>query len=355
MWGMPHIYMNKNFFNNKQLITYNKRRNKMNLRKLYYLMLIIPMLFVYTGCSDDDTTTPPVTVNETQVLVDYLEANGDPVSGFPKMVKASDVNANVLAGGTWAIIDIRDADTYAAGHIQGAVNVSQKEVLDYYETNNLETKEKVVVVCFSGQSAAWVNGLLWTAGKTNTFDMKWGMCSWSATTSGSWTGANVNNSRATEFVTTATAKPAAGDLPTLTTGETTGSAILRARVETIFAEGFGGAATSSDAIYGDLSANFILNYWGEADYSWGHIAGAMQYTPKAALSVEADLKTLPTDKTVAVYCYTGQTSAHVSSYLRVLGYDAKSITFGVNGMSHDDMPENKFNPDTEIHDYTLVQ
>ena len=326
----------------------------MQLRKIYYLMLIIPLLFFYTGCSDDDTTEPPPTVNEAEVLVNYLEDNGDPVSEFPNMAKASDVNANVLAGGSWAIIDIR-GDAYDAGHIKGAVKVAAGDVLDYYETNNLETKEKVVIVCFSGQSAAWVNGLLRTAGKTNTFDMKWGMCSWNLATSGSWTGDNVNNSRAAQFVTAATAKPEAGDLPTLSTGETTATAILRARVEAVFAEGFSpDAATSSDAVYTDLSANFILNYWIEADYSWGHIEGAMQYTPKSSLSVDVDLKTLPTDKPVAVYCYTGQTSAHVAAYLRVLGYDAKSITFGVNGMSYDEMPGTKWNDD-QIHDYELVQ
>ena len=318
-------------------------------------MLIIPLMFFYTGCSDEETTDPPAAVNEAQVLVEYLEANGNPVTGFAKMVKASDVNANVIAGGSWAIIDIRDADTYAAGHIAGAVNVNQKEVLDYYETNNLETKEKVVIVCFSGQSAAWVNGLLMTAGKTNTYDMKWGMCSWNPTTSGSWTGSNVNNSRAAEFVTDATAKPEAGDLPTLETGKTDPQEILAAKVDEIFAEGFGAAATSSDAVYADLSANFIVNYWNEADYNWGHIAGAMQYSPKEAFTSAADLKTLPTDKPIAVYCYTGQTSAHVAAYLRVLGYDAKSITFGVNGMAYDDMPGTKWNTDTEVHDYELVQ
>ena len=319
-------------------------------------MLIIPILFFYTGCSDDDPTDPDPVVNEAEVLATYLEANGNPVAEFAKMVVASDVNINITVnGGTWAIIDIRDADTYNAGHITGAVNVSQKEVLDYYEANNLETKEKVVIVCFSGQSAAWVNGLLWTSGKTNTYDMKWGMCSWNATTSGSWTGTNVNNSRAAQFVTTATAKPAAGELPTLSTGKTDPQEILAARVDAIFAEGFGAAATSSDAVYADLSANFILNYWSDADYSWGHIDGAMQYTPKTSLSIATDLKTLATDKPVAVYCYTGQTSAHVAAYLRVLGYDAKSITFGVNGMAYDNMPGTKFNPDTEIHDYDLVQ
>ncbi len=55
----------------------------MNLRKLYYLMLIIPLLFFYTGCSED-TVDPPVVVDETEVLVKYLEANGNPVTTFAK-------------------------------------------------------------------------------------------------------------------------------------------------------------------------------------------------------------------------------------------------------------------------------
>ena len=32
------------------------------------------------------------------------------------------------------------------------------------------------------------------------------------------------------------------------------------------------------------------------------------------------------------YCYTGQTSAVVTATLRVLGYDAYTMTFGMNGL-----------------------
>ena len=327
----------------------------MNLRKLYYLMLIIPLFFFYTGCSDDTTETPPA-INEAEVLVEYLEGtDGGPVTSFAAMVTATDVNTNILAGGSWAILDIR-GDAYDAGHIEGAVKVAAADVLDYYEANTLETKEKVVIVCFSGQTAGWLNGLLRAVGKTNTFDLKWGMCSWNPETSGSWTSTdNVNNSRFAEFTTTATAKGAEGDLPTLTTGETNAADILRARVEYVLAEGFTPAKVSSDAVYGALSTYYIANYWVEADYSWGHIDGASQYTPKNAFTSSEDLKTLPTDKPVAVYCYTGQTSAHVAAYLRVLGYDAKSILFGVNGMAYDEMPGTKFNPETDIHEFDLVQ
>ena len=57
----------------------------------------------------------------------------------------------------------------------------------------------------------------------------------------------------------------------------------------------------------------------------GHIPGAIQYTPKESLMLEEDLKTLPIDKQIVVYEYAGMTSAFVVAYLRVLGYDAKSI------------------------------
>ena len=44
----------------------------------------------------------------------------------------------------------------------------------------------------------------------------------------------------------------------------------------------------------------------------------------------------------------------MAAYLRVLGYDAKSLLFGVNGMSYDGMPAGKF-VDTEINGFELVK
>ena len=326
------------------------------LRKLFYLLLILPLLFVNTGCSSDDEDNPvdpPVEVNQAEVLATALEANNI-LDGFPSMIKATDVNTAILAGANIYIMDIRSATDFAAGHITGAVNVAATDVVTHYKANNLETKETVVIACYSGQTAAWATGLLKVAGFTNVKDLKWGMCSWNAATSGSWMGANVNNTRATEFVTTATAKPAAGELPTLNTGATEAAAILENRVAAVAAEGFNPAKVSSDEVFNNLSDYFIVNYWSVDHYNWGHIPGAMQYTPPADLKLATALKTLPTDKKIAVYCYTGQTSAHVAAYLRTLGYDAKSILFGVNGMSYDSMPGTKWAA-TEVHDFPLVQ
>jgi rhodanese-related sulfurtransferase len=66
-----------------------------------------------------------------------------------------------------------------------------------------------------------------------------------------------------------------------------------------------------------------------------------QYTPSLSLKSDELLNTLPTDKAIVVYCWTGQTSAQVTAYLRILGYDAYSMLYGVNGCSYTALPEGK--------------
>jgi len=268
------------------------------------------------------------------------------------MIKSTDVNQMILLGEDITVIDIRAADAYAAGHIKNAVNVPAGEVLSYYESNGLSSKSTVVIACYSGQTAGWVTGLMRLMGHDNVKDLKWGMCSWNEATSGSWMN-NISNQYVSDLTTVEAAKPASGTLPLISTGATDGAAILRARVEAIFAEGFGAAKISNSTVMGDKEAHFIVNYWSAEHYATGHIPGAMQYTPKASMKLDADLSTLSKDKPVVVYCYTGQTSAHMAAFLRVLGYDAKSLLFGMNGMSYDAMPGTKFVADSDVHDYEL--
>ncbi len=303
----------------------------MNLRKLYYLLLMISLLFISVSC--DNSTDPVEEVNEAEVLAKYLEDNGNPVSTFPPMITAASVFGALGSDGL-TVIDIRSEDAYNAGHIEGAVNVDPTEVLNYYEDNGLESKTTVVIACVTGQTAGWVNGLLRLAGKTNTYDLKWGMCSWNDATASAWK-AVVTNAKTSAFVTTATAKPAKGNMAKLTTGKTKGENILRARIEEVFAEGFGEAAITNATVYINPANYFIVNYWGETDYNKGHIDGAMQYTPGTSLGLDADLKTISTSDEVVVYCYTGQTSAHVTAFLRVMGYNAKSLLYGVNDMNYE--------------------
>lgn len=332
------------------------------MKRFKFLMFsAIFAIFFVTSCNKDDDTK----INEAQVLAEYLDDMG--ITGqFPAMIKSTDVNNSILAGdGNVYAMDIRSADDYSEGHAEGAVNVPLGSVLTHYEENGLESKQSVAIICYSGQTASFACGLLRMLGYDNVKAMKWGMSSWNATTSGSWVS-NIGNAKATLMETTANNKNPEGELPELSTGETTGENILRARVEAVLAEGFGAAKITNADAFTNAAVNYTVNYWKEEHYNFGHIPGAVQYTPKESLTYSTDLKTLPADKTVVVYCYTGQTSAHMTAYLRVMGYDAKSLLFGANGMMYDDMKNYNeagaantttftiFKEASDVHDYTLV-
>jgi rhodanese-related sulfurtransferase len=179
------------------------------------------------------------------------------------------------------------------------------------------------------------------------------MCSWNSHFASRWNN-SIGNGRSAQFVTTNYPKPAAGELPVLSTGKTTGPEILEAKIQSLLAEGFGATNISQTDVFNNLANYFIANYWPVEHYNTGHIEGAVQYTPKADFKLNGAIKTLPTNKTIIVYCYTGQTSAHVAAILRVLGYDAKSLAYGVNGMNYDNMPGSKWSS-AEINDYPFVQ
>ena len=73
------------------------------------------------------------------------------------------------------IIDIRSDSWFEYGHIKGAANVKSADLLTYFEsTINPADFDKIVLVCYSGQSAAYYSSLIRIAGYDNVYSMKWG-------------------------------------------------------------------------------------------------------------------------------------------------------------------------------------
>ncbi|MFZ1730064.1 MAG: rhodanese-like domain-containing protein [Bacteroidota bacterium] len=306
------------------------------------LILVLPLLVFSSACSSDDDPIVTPTVNEAELLVQQLEgANGDYLNtAAAAIVPAVDVYADVTGAKKFYLIDVRAAADYALGHVAGAHNVLIADVLTHMKTVNVANYDKIIVICYTGQSAAWTTAMLRMSGYTTAFSMKYGMTSWHSDFDR--LSSKVKSDRLGDFVTTASpAKPAVGALPTLSTGKTTGAEILADRIAAIHAEGYSPSAIDAATVFGTPDQYFIVNYWPEADYlNLGHIPGSYQYTPKADLKLATFLKTLPTNKTVVVYCYTGQTSANVAAILRVMGYDAKSLSYGTNGLIWQRMKDN---------------
>jgi len=305
-------------------------------KTLFFVLSVFLFAILFSNCKPEDP------VNEAQVLAEYLESVNSPLkkdyvnTDLPSIMPASEVKTLNETGQVY-IIDIRSATDFATGHILNAHNVAVADVLTHIKAVDLTPYTKVAVVCYTGQTAGFVVSVLRLMGYEKAFSMKWGMCSWHSDFAAKWKNTiAAGNTYASQFVATATDKGAIGELPTLTTEKTTGQEILEARVNAVLAEGFTPASINNKAVFDNLANYYIVNYWPADQYADpGHIPGAIQYTPKESLKLATSLKTLPKDKTIVVYCYSGQTSAFLVAYLRILGYDAKSLLFGTNGMIYD--------------------
>jgi rhodanese-related sulfurtransferase len=163
------------------------------------------------------------------------------------------------------------------------------------------------------------------------------MASWNSKLDQKWKKNSGNNPEIVE--TTPNPKAEAGSYPEIYTGMSDAESILEARVNEVVGMGIGNAKISLDDLSQSLEDFYIVNYWPEEMYNEGHIKTALQYTPRKSLHTSADLATLPIDRPIAVYCYSGQHSAAVVAYLRVLGYDAYTLLYGANAFMNKKLVE----------------
>jgi len=294
--------------------------------------------------------------SEFEVLTRFLHNSGEYINskGIPNMVSAEDVNDNLSS---YFVLDIRSHDEYVDGHINGAVNVQASEIIDYLDKNIAAGEyDKLVIACHSGQTASYVASVLRLIGYDNVYAMKYGMGAWNRTLD-KWSS-NVSNKYASQLETKVNSKAKSTPYPVLKTGEQCGAEVLAARAKTVLNTPFHKIKVNADRAFSD-STFYIVNYWPEDKYLKGHIPGAVQYTPKKDLTIDAVLNTLPSDKKILVYCFTGQNAAFVVAYLRLLGYNAYTLGFGANAFMHDILTSREnwhgFKAAEKLNDFDLIK
>jgi sulfur-carrier protein adenylyltransferase/sulfurtransferase len=98
---------------------------------------------------------------------------------------------------------------------------------------------------------------------------------------------------------------------------------------------------SAEALYKNLNDGdktndpFILSVRLPEDYAKGHIPGAYNIV-MTELAKPENLKKLPTDRQIVTYCYTGDWGQVAATFLRLMGYDAVNLEYGVMGWTTDD-------------------
>jgi rhodanese-related sulfurtransferase len=248
-------------------------------------------------------------------------------AGGPKTIKAADLYANLNDGDASNdpyLIDVRAAADFANGHIKGANNVDVKVLFTPAELAKLPADGPIVVNCYSGQTSGQAVAALQMLGY-DAYSLTYGIPSW---------GTN-------EKVTYPFTADQSGNYAVVTDAATleggnTAPAPLGDTVSAAAAAYFAGGTKNIKAA--DVFANLndgdadndpvIIDFRSAEDYALGHIAGAANVNIKT-LFTTAELAKLPADKQIVGYCYSGQTCSQAVAGLRMLGYDAYNMSFGL--------------------------
>ncbi len=216
------------------------------------------------------------------------------------------------------VLDIRQPDVYAEGHIKGAVNApwgtSISDNLD-----KLPMDKPVYVYCYTGQTAGQTVALLNFAGvEAYSVNLGWNL--------------GISKLAGVEEVTVTEASEFDASV----------SNEIDKDMMAAITSYFEGLADVSDSIYKNYKISednlkqliddkddsiYILSVRAADAFESGHIARAFNI-PWAA-GMQESFNTIPSDKTIVVYCYTGQTAGQTTAALRMLGYDAVSLNGGM--------------------------
>jgi rhodanese-related sulfurtransferase len=305
-------------------------------KKLLLIGLVFALgLFAITGC-DGDKSTKPTPVSEFEMIAEtvtnYLTTY---VTGTGRGVNVSiqavfDLLTDGNATNDPVILDYRAADAFASGHITGAVNIALGDLVAKIEDGTIAKDKAILNVCYTGQTASAATALLNMLG-FDAQNLSFGMCAVDTSILGTdkWLAQIAADEHAADLTAVPSTATQTYEFPTLSTGEESAEDIIMANFQPST------WTIAANDVWDNRANYFIVNYWPADKYvNPGHIPGAYQFTPNQSLQTTEQLNLLPTDKTVVVYCYTGQTSAQVATALRILGYDAKSLLYGNNGFAY---------------------
>lgn len=323
----------------------------------YFVLLFMAttLLSGFKSTAQDNLDTAK---SEFELLVKYLEENGNFINtDAPSLVLAEEIKDN-LTNKKYLVIDTRTESWFTYGHIKNSVNVAPAELLNYFEKKITPANyDKITIVCYSGQAAAYYTSLLRLAGYNNAYSLKWGMSSWKSEFAEKMWVKNSTNIFADKLQTMSNEKPINSSFPILKTGKTEGKEILNARLKSAFAKPYSDFIVKADSVFKSPSNFFIVNYVNEENYNMGHIEGAVRFEPRASLSSATSLYTLPTDKKVLINCNTGQHAAYVVAYLHLLGYDVSNLAYGSNSFMNKILVEKGWDgfSANEIKNFPIVE
>ncbi len=317
-----------------------------------------------SGSGEVETSAAPAITafdGAAGMLLDQLRKQGDYVNSrqFPSMIKPATLYEEL--DGNNHIIDLRNNEDFKKGHIEGAVNIGMEAVLNHFENEIIPFQyDKIILVSQSGHISAYTTNLLRLLGYGNVYSLRWGMSGWNTKFAEDFWLKKVSSDYQDQVETGDNPQPEIYSQPALQSSDTSGEELLRDRVAELLSAGPEGIFINAPEVFRNSNDYFIINFERRDKYESGHIPGAMRYKPQGTLGIPSVMSSIPADRPVVVYCGTGQNSAFATAYLRLFGYNARSLEYGNNEFMHqkmmDEMSTLSWHPftDEDSFDYPYV-
>lgn len=283
--------------------------------KVLSMTLVLTLVFALMGFVSPASAAPAAPNAElTKAVNEY----------FAKMpadiykIGEKDSIAKVKAGEKIFVLDIRSAADYKKGHIKGAVNAPWGTAIsDNFK--NLPIDRPVMVYCYTGQTAGQTVALLNIAG----FNAKSVNLGWNLGISKTEGYDKLVETKENKFtaVKTANIKP---EVKSAIEAYLKGLGKVKGTIYANYKISEDDAKKLLDAKNPEI---VFLSLRKAEDYAKGHIESAMNIPFEKGM--EKSFGKLPKDKTIIVYCYTGQTAGQTVAGLRLLGYNAVSLNSGM--------------------------
>lgn len=315
--------------------------HKLNTLSTWGILFLLMFGLLAFGCSDDDDPAGP-TATEFDVLQPAIHGYVSDATQGP-VITAQALFDNVNDGNAandYFILSVRSAEHYALGHIEGAINIPWREIGKTANLALLPTDQPIAVYCYTGHTAGIATALLNTMG-FEAYNLKFGMGSWTKDQAVRVAAAfnDANDAHDFPFEIQMNTPTATFDIPaTNYTSETDADAIMHAACDYVATNI--PATTTAQAVFDNLNdgnaANdpVIVSVRSADHYAVGHLPGAINI-PWREIALESNLQKLDPSKEIVVYCYTGHTGAVATTALRLLGYDAVNMKFGIMAWTRD--------------------
>lgn len=253
-------------------------------------------------------------------VVDYFANKPD----HSYLIKSEDILAKVEAGEDIFVLDIRSADDYTAGHLNGAVNAPWGGTAIAEALAMIPADKEVFVYCYSGQTAGQAVMTMNLAG-LNARSVAYG-----------W---NFGLSKAEGI-----------DAYTETTANELGTEVVNdiaPEIQEAITAYYAGLADVSDSKFKnykisednlatmiEMEESFtLISARRPDDFVAGHIEGAIN-VPYGKTFVEG-LAGLGKNQQMVIYCYSGQTAGQANAAMRLLGYNVVSLNGGMGTSGND--------------------